>query len=188
MPITSSLALKSSAASYSSLSWLYFISSSRICLCSLGCERFPDSLVTSRKLSPGELRSQSINVTFRYSTCLERPMFRVNTVPERALRIPQTFASRADAKLADDTTTKQSAAATNRAIGWLLRHITMRLSDTGHRQPKTKLIYPHHRLPPWFNEDAAPRSLEPIVRRLYGRRIVRVRRRHCARSPLRRFQ
>ena len=30
----------------------------------------------------------------------------------------------------------------------------MRLSDAGLRQPKTKLIYPDHRLPPWPNEDA----------------------------------
>jgi hypothetical protein len=27
------------------------------------------------------------------------------------------------------------------------------------------MIYPNHRLPPWPNEDVAPRSLEPIVRR-----------------------
>ena len=30
--------------------------------------------------------------------------------------------------------------------------------------PKTKLIYPDHRLPPRPIEAAAPRSLEPIVR------------------------
>ncbi len=26
---------------------------------------------------------------------------------------------------------------------------------SGVRRPKTKLIYPNHRLPPWLNEDAA---------------------------------
>ena len=41
----------------------------------------------------------------------------------------------------------------------------MRLSDVGLRCRQTKLIYPNHRLPLWPNEDAAPRSLEPIVRR-----------------------
>ena len=41
----------------------------------------------------------------------------------------------------------------------------MRLSDAGLRQRQTKALYPDHRLPPWLNEDAAPRSLEPIVRR-----------------------
>jgi hypothetical protein len=41
----------------------------------------------------------------------------------------------------------------------------MRLSDAGLFRVKTKLIYPHHPPPPWPNEDAAPRSLEPIVRR-----------------------
>ena len=30
----------------------------------------------------------------------------------------------------------------------------MRLSDAGLRRPKTKLIYPDHRLPPWLTEDA----------------------------------
>jgi hypothetical protein len=41
----------------------------------------------------------------------------------------------------------------------------MRLSDAGLRCRPTKLIYPDHRLPPWPTEDAAPRSLQPIVRR-----------------------
>jgi hypothetical protein len=41
----------------------------------------------------------------------------------------------------------------------------MRLSDAGLRCRPTKLIYTNHRLPPWPNGDAAPRSLEPIVRR-----------------------
>src|ERR1700722_7073819 len=43
--------------------------------------------------------------------------------------------------------------------------LTIRLSDAGLRRHPTKLIYPNHRLPPWLTEDAAPRSLEPIVRR-----------------------
>jgi hypothetical protein len=38
----------------------------------------------------------------------------------------------------------------------------MRLSDAGFRQRQA-------RLPPWLTEDAAPRSLEPIVRRLSER-------------------
>src|ERR1700733_13630670 len=42
--------------------------------------------------------------------------------------------------------------------------LTMRLSDAGLRRPQTKLIYPHHRPSPWFNETFVPRSLEPIVR------------------------
>src|ERR1700733_8475686 len=42
--------------------------------------------------------------------------------------------------------------------------LTMRLSDAGLRRHQAKLIYPHHRPPPWPNEGAAPRSLEPIVR------------------------
>src|SRR3984957_5188670 len=41
----------------------------------------------------------------------------------------------------------------------------MRLHDAGSRQGKTKAVYPHHRLPLWPTEDAAPRFLEPIVRR-----------------------
>jgi hypothetical protein len=40
----------------------------------------------------------------------------------------------------------------------------MRLSDAGLRRRQTKLLYPNHRPPPWLTEDAAPRSLEPIVR------------------------
>jgi hypothetical protein len=40
----------------------------------------------------------------------------------------------------------------------------MRLRDAGLRQRRTKALYPNHRLPPWPTEDAAPRSLEPIVR------------------------
>ena len=40
----------------------------------------------------------------------------------------------------------------------------MRLSDAGLHQRQTKALYPNHRLPPWLTEDAAPRSLEPIVR------------------------
>jgi hypothetical protein len=43
--------------------------------------------------------------------------------------------------------------------------LTIRLSDAGLRRPKSKLIYLDHRFPPWFTEDATPRSLEPIVRR-----------------------
>jgi hypothetical protein len=42
--------------------------------------------------------------------------------------------------------------------------LTMRLSDARLRRRKTKLIY-SNRLSPWLTEDAAPRSLEPIVRR-----------------------
>jgi hypothetical protein len=42
--------------------------------------------------------------------------------------------------------------------------LTMRLSDAGLHQRQTKALYPNHRLPPWLTEDAAPRSLEPIVR------------------------
>jgi hypothetical protein len=41
----------------------------------------------------------------------------------------------------------------------------MRLSDAGLHQPRTKALYPNHRLPPWPTEVATPRSLEPIVRR-----------------------
>jgi hypothetical protein len=32
-------------------------------------------------------------------------------------------------------------------------HLTMRLSDAGLRQHRTKALYPNHRLPPWLNED-----------------------------------
>src|SRR5882724_11558366 len=42
--------------------------------------------------------------------------------------------------------------------------LTMRLSDAGLRCRQTKPIYRNHRSPPWPNEDATPRSLEPIVR------------------------
>jgi hypothetical protein len=40
----------------------------------------------------------------------------------------------------------------------------MRLSDAGLRFQQTKLLYPDHLPSPWPTEDAAPRSLEPIVR------------------------
>jgi hypothetical protein len=40
----------------------------------------------------------------------------------------------------------------------------MRLSDAGLRQRPTTLIYSNHRPPPWFIEDATPRSLEPLIR------------------------
>ena len=43
-------------------------------------------------------------------------------------------------------------------------NLTMRLSDAGLRRHQTKAVYPDHRLPPWPNGDAAPRSLQPIVR------------------------
>src|ERR1700722_4146265 len=45
--------------------------------------------------------------------------------------------------------------------------LTMRLSDAGLRRRQTKPIYPDHRPPPWPTEDAAPRSLEPIVIRYH---------------------
>jgi hypothetical protein len=48
----------------------------------------------------------------------------------------------------------------------------MRLSDARLRYRKPKLIYPDHRLPPWLTEDAAARSLEPIVRGLTPTRIT----------------
>ena len=41
----------------------------------------------------------------------------------------------------------------------------MRLTDAGLHQRQTKALYPKHRLPPWLNEAAVPRSLEPIVGR-----------------------
>ena len=50
----------------------------------------------------------------------------------------------------------------------LSRCLTMRLSDARLRRRPTKLLYPNHRLPPGPNEDAAPRSLEPIVRLYFG--------------------
>jgi hypothetical protein len=46
-----------------------------------------------------------------------------------------------------------------------IQHLTMRLSDAGLRRRETKAVYPDHPFPPWLNEDTAPRSLEPIVRR-----------------------
>jgi uncharacterized DUF497 family protein len=39
----------------------------------------------------------------------------------------------------------------------------MRLSDVGLRRRPAKLIYPDHRIPPWSNEDATPRSLELLL-------------------------
>jgi hypothetical protein len=47
----------------------------------------------------------------------------------------------------------------------LRQRLTMRLSDAGLHQRQTKALYLNHRLPPWLIEYAAPRSLEPIVRR-----------------------
>ncbi len=57
----------------------------------------------------------------------------------------------------------------------------MRLSDAGLRYRQTKLVYPDHRLLPWPNEDATPRSLEPIVRRHL--RAAKEGRRRRARLP-----
>jgi hypothetical protein len=72
-------------------------------------------------------------------------------VTQSVLLAPPTFAEAKDPEPynAVDTTGKS---------------LEMRLSDAGLRQRQTKLIYPKHRLPPWLKEDAAPRSLEPIVR------------------------
>jgi hypothetical protein len=39
----------------------------------------------------------------------------------------------------------------------------MRLSDAGLRQRQTKALNPNHQSPPWLSEDAAPRSLEPLL-------------------------
>jgi hypothetical protein len=50
----------------------------------------------------------------------------------------------------------------------------MRLSDARLRRHQSKLIYPDHRLPPWFTEDDTPRSLEPIVRRLPQLVLLRI--------------
>ena len=44
-----------------------------------------------------------------------------------------------------------------------LIRLTIRLSDAGLRRRQAKLFYPNHPPPPWSIEDAAPRSLEPIV-------------------------
>src|SRR6266700_2375112 len=60
------------------------------------------------------------------------------------------------------TASQPSAAASTLIPSGLLREsaltmtcaLTMRLSDAGLRCRPTKLIYPHHRLPPWHNEDA----------------------------------
>src|ERR1700733_6693020 len=42
-----------------------------------------------------------------------------------------------------------------RRLGWhSARHLTMRLSDAGLHQRRTKPLYPNHRLPPWLTEDA----------------------------------
>ena len=46
--------------------------------------------------------------------------------------------------------------------------LTMWLSDAGLRRRKTKILYPDHRPSPWFTEGDTPRSLEPIVRRLFA--------------------
>src|SRR5580658_5935969 len=54
--------------------------------------------------------------------------------------------------------------ASQRLVPRFALHLTMRLSDAGLHQRQTKALYPNHRLPPWLTEDAAPRSLEPIVR------------------------
>jgi len=49
-------------------------------------------------------------------------------------------------------------------VAYFRRRLTMRLSDAGPHRRQTKALYFNHRPPPWPNEDAAPRSLEPIVR------------------------
>jgi hypothetical protein len=41
--------------------------------------------------------------------------------------------------------------------------ITMRFSDAGFRQRRTKALYPNHRLPRWLNENAPRDSLELIL-------------------------
>jgi len=80
-------------------------------------------------------------------------------------------ASRYDAENAmrpgeETTIHKQVVHAAPEAPCWRnIVHLTMRLSDAGLHQRQTKALYPNHRLPPWLTEDAAPRSLEPIVRR-----------------------
>jgi hypothetical protein len=50
--------------------------------------------------------------------------------------------------------------------------LTMRLSDAGLHQRRTKALYLNHRLPPWFTEAATPRSLEPIVRQSLALQFV----------------
>jgi hypothetical protein len=65
------------------------------------------------------------------------------------------------------TTVKRECATYDTAIPC---HLTMRLSDAELRRQQTKLIYPDHRPSPRSIEDAAPRSLEPIVRRRAERR------------------
>ena len=49
----------------------------------------------------------------------------------------------------------------------------MRLNDVGLRRRQTKLIYPNQRSPPWLAEDAAPRSLQPIVRQPHALTFLR---------------
>jgi hypothetical protein len=39
----------------------------------------------------------------------------------------------------------------------------MSFSDAGFRQRRSKALYPNHRLPPWFNENAPRDSLELIL-------------------------
>lgn len=46
----------------------------------------------------------------------------------------------------------------SQALRGLHRNLTMRLSDAGVRQRRTKLIYTNHRLPPWPTEDAFTRD------------------------------
>jgi hypothetical protein len=79
-------------------------------------------------------------------------------------------ASRYDAENAmrpgeETTIYKQVVHAAPEAPCWRnIVHLTMRLSDAGLHQRQTKALNPNHRLPPSLIEDAAPRSLEPIVR------------------------
>jgi hypothetical protein len=48
----------------------------------------------------------------------------------------------------------------------------MRLSDAGHRCPKTKLIYLNHRLPPWLTEDATRDRSNRLLDALRETRLV----------------
>ena len=51
-------------------------------------------------------------------------------------------------------------------VGRFLRPLTIRLNDAWRRLRQATALDSNHQSPPWLTEDAIPRSLQPVVRRI----------------------
>jgi hypothetical protein len=107
---------------------------------------------TNEVLEEHENNKASDNYPFRIDWPEKPTELVVRTTDQRR----EKYNSQAQALLIEAKRTSHPQAEIPKEALRKIWHLTIRLSDARLHRRKTKLLYPHHRLPPWLNEVATP--------------------------------